>query len=34
MEAKKNPSQDVHRQSGKFFLIGLILSVALAHYCF
>ncbi|HNT51374.1 MAG TPA: TonB family protein [Cyclobacteriaceae bacterium] len=34
MEAKKNPSQDVHRQSGKFFLIGLILSVALAITAF
>lgn len=34
MEAKKNPSQDVHRQSGKFFLIGLILSVALALTAF
>ncbi|HNR75106.1 MAG: TonB family protein [Bacteroidetes bacterium OLB12] len=29
MEAKKNPQHDVHRQSGKFFLIGLSLSVAL-----
>jgi protein TonB len=27
MEAKKNPNKDVHRQSGKFFLIGLTLSV-------
>ena len=30
MEAKKNPNKDVHRQSGKFFLIGLTLSVATA----
>lgn len=28
METKKNPNKDVHRQSGKFFLIGLTLSVA------
>jgi periplasmic protein TonB len=34
MEAKKNPKQDVHRQSGKFFLIGLTLSVALAITAF
>jgi periplasmic protein TonB len=34
MEAKKNPQQDVHRQSGKFFLIGLTLSVALAIMAF
>ncbi|MBX2915880.1 MAG: energy transducer TonB [Cyclobacteriaceae bacterium] len=34
MEAKKNPTQDVHRQSGKFFLIGLTLSVALTIMAF
>jgi periplasmic protein TonB len=34
MEAKKNPNQDVHRQSGKFFLIGLTLSVALTITAF
>ncbi|MBX2895809.1 MAG: TonB family protein [Cyclobacteriaceae bacterium] len=34
MEAKKNPKQDLHRQSGKFFLIGLTLSVALAIMAF
>ncbi|HAC25974.1 MAG TPA: energy transducer TonB [Cytophagales bacterium] len=30
MEAKKNPRYDVQRQSGKFFLIGLVLSSAMA----
>lgn len=34
MEAKKNPNKDVHRQSGKFFLIGLTLSVATAITAF
>lgn len=34
MEAKKNPSQDVHRQSFKFFLIGLGISVSLAITAF
>ncbi|MCW5911511.1 MAG: TonB family protein [Cyclobacteriaceae bacterium] len=34
MEAKKNPQQDVHRQSGKFFLIGLSISVALVITAF
>jgi protein TonB len=34
MEAKKNPNKDVHRQSGKFFLIGLALSVAMAITAF
>lgn len=34
MEAKKNPQHDVHRQSGKFFLIGLTLSVTLAIMAF
>jgi len=34
MEAKKNPNKDVHRQSGKFFLIGLTLSVAMAITAF
>jgi periplasmic protein TonB len=34
MEAKKNPSQDVHRQSLKFFLIGLAISVSLAITAF
>ncbi|MBN8577453.1 MAG: TonB family protein [Cytophagales bacterium] len=34
MEAKKNPSKDVHRQSGKFFLIGLTLSVAVVIMAF
>jgi len=34
MEAKKNPNKDVHGQSGKFFLIGLTLSVALAIMAF
>lgn len=29
MEAKKNPKQDLQRQSFKFFLIGLSISVAL-----
>lgn len=34
MEAKKNPRYDVQRQSGKFFLIGLVLSSALAITAF
>ncbi len=34
MEAKKNPSQDVHQQSFKFFLIGLGISVSLAITAF
>lgn len=34
MEAKKNPNKDVHRQSGKFFLIGLTLSVAMVITAF
>lgn len=34
MEAKKNPQHDVHRQSGKFFLIGLTLSVTTAITAF
>lgn len=34
MEAKKNPNKDVHRQSGRFFLIGLTLSVAFAITAF
>ncbi len=29
MEAKKNPDKDLHRQSTKFFLIGLCISVTL-----
>ena len=34
MEAKKNPSHDVHRQSFKFFLIGIGISVSLAITAF
>ena len=34
MEAKKNPGQDVHQQSFKFFLIGLGISVSLAITAF
>lgn len=34
MEAKKNPSQDVHKQSFKFFLIGIGISVSLAITAF
>jgi len=34
MEAKKNPSKDLHRQSSKFFLIGLCISSALAITAF
>jgi periplasmic protein TonB len=34
MEAKKNPKQDLQRQSIKFFLIGLSISVALAITAF
>ncbi len=34
MEAKKNPNKDVHRQSGKFFLIGLTLSVVMVITAF
>lgn len=34
MEAKKNPKQDLQRQSFKFFLIGLSISVALAITAF
>ncbi len=34
MEAKKNPDQDVHQQSFKFFLIGLGISVSLAITAF
>ncbi|MBL7870327.1 MAG: energy transducer TonB [Cyclobacteriaceae bacterium] len=34
MEAKKNPKQDLQRQSFKFFLIGLSISVALTITAF
>jgi periplasmic protein TonB len=34
METKKNPSQDVHRQSLKFFLIGIGISVSLVITAF
>lgn len=34
MEAKKNPSKDLHRQSTKFFLIGLCISSTLAITAF
>jgi periplasmic protein TonB len=34
MEAKKNPKQDLQRQSFKFFLIGLSISVTLAITAF
>lgn len=34
MEAKKNPMQDVHRQSFRFFLIGLGISSSLAITAF
>lgn len=34
MEAKKNAKYDLHRQSGKFFLIGLIISSVLAIMAF
>ncbi|MCE2937108.1 MAG: TonB family protein [Cyclobacteriaceae bacterium] len=34
MEAKKNPRYDVQKHSGKFFLIGLVLSSAMAITAF
>lgn len=34
MEAKKNPHQDVHRMSFRFFLIGLAISVCMALVAF
>ncbi len=34
MEAKKNPEQDVHRQSFRFFLLGLAVSVSIAIVAF
>jgi periplasmic protein TonB len=34
MEAKKNPAQDVHRQSLRFFLLGLAVSVSIAIVAF
>lgn len=34
VEAKKNPSKDVHRMSGMFFQIGLGMSIALAITAF
>lgn len=34
MEPKKNPSKDVHRYSGRYFLIGLCISIALCIMAF
>ncbi len=34
MEAKKNPGKDVHRQTFKYFLIGLTISVSLVITAF
>src|SRR5688572_33455713 len=34
MEAKKNPEQDVHRKSFRFFLIGLAISVSIMIVAF
>jgi protein TonB len=34
MEPKKNPSKDIHKRSGVFFLIGLCLSISLTICAF
>ncbi len=34
METKKSPRYDVHRLSGRFFLIGLVISISLAITAF
>jgi periplasmic protein TonB len=34
MEAKKNPSKDIHKKSGMFFLIGLSVSISMVICAF